>query len=68
VKIIAEMLKDAENEWGHVTWADDAHAIVASAIGAADEAVRANCAVIIDYFVRRGELRFRDLLQQAPER
>jgi hypothetical protein len=60
--ILATMLTHPENEWDYVSWKDEARAIVSRAARHTDPDVVENRAAIIDYYVGRGELDFRDLL------
>jgi hypothetical protein len=56
------MLTHPENEWDYLGWRDEARAIISSASDSQDPAVAESCAEIVDYYVRRGELDFRELL------
>jgi hypothetical protein len=61
-RILAAMLERPGNEWDHIGWRDEARAIVKLAIRSGDPAAVDSCRSIVDYYVRRGDLEFRELL------
>lgn len=67
-RILAKMLAHPENEWDHLGWRDEARSIVASAASSSDPSVAESLAAIVDFYVRRGDLDFRDLLPRAHSR
>ena len=50
------------DEWDHLGWRDQARAIVELAIRSGDPAAVDSCRSIVDYYVGRGDLEFRELL------
>ena len=64
-RILAAMLEHPENEWDHIGWRDEARAIVELAVRSGDPAAVDNCRSIVDYYVKRGELEFRELLDSS---
>ncbi len=65
-RIFVSMLAHPENEWDHFGWRDEARAIVSRVAEVDDPAVTESCAAIVDFYVRRGELDFRELLAPRP--
>jgi hypothetical protein len=61
-RILAAMLEYPENEWDHIGWRNEARAIVELAVPSGDPAAVDSCRSIVDSYVRRGELQFRELL------
>jgi hypothetical protein len=61
VRILAAMLENSENEWDHLDWKDEARTILTELSGTSDSTTTESRDAVIDYFVRRGELDFRDL-------
>jgi hypothetical protein len=66
-RILAAMLEHPENEWDHIGWRDEARAIVERAIRSGDPAAVDSCRSIVDNYVRRGELDFRELLDSSRD-
>lgn len=64
-RILAAMLAHPEREWDYVGWRDEARTIVSVAARSDDPQVTESCAAIVDYYVKRGELDFRDLLRST---
>jgi hypothetical protein len=62
-KLLADMLDRPENEWDHVGWRDEARRIVDVAVSTGDASAVENARSIVDHYVRRGELDFRELLR-----
>lgn len=67
-RVLASMLERPENEWDHIGWRDEARSIVAAAASSSDPSVVESCGAIVDFYVRRGELDFRDLLPKVRPR
>lgn len=61
-RILATMLMHPENRWDYVGWRDEARAIVSRVADSADPAVVESCSAIADFYVRHGELDFRELI------
>jgi hypothetical protein len=61
-RILDAMLQRVDTPWAHVGWSDHARAIAALALRSNDPAAVQDGQSIVDFFVRRGELEFRDLL------
>jgi len=56
------MLERADNEWDYVAWRQEAKIIAKTALDSRGEHAADQAKKIIDYYVRRGELGFRDLV------
>jgi hypothetical protein len=61
-RILAAMLENPEKEWDHIGWRDEARAIIELGVRSGDPAAVDSCRSIVDYYVRRGDLEFRELL------
>lgn len=65
VRIFAKMVERPEHEWDYVGWRDEAKAIVEAALASRDVAAAEAAATVVDFYVRRGELDFRELTRRA---
>ena len=61
-RILASILERPENEWEHIAWRDEARTIVQFAVRSGDPDAADNCRLVVDYYVRHGDLDFRQLL------
>jgi hypothetical protein len=64
-RILAAMLEHPKNEWEHIGWREEARTIVESALRSGDPTAIETCRLIIDYYVRHGDLDFRQLLDST---
>ncbi len=62
-RILASMLARTENDWDHIGWREEAKAVVIAASRSGGPSVGSSCASIVDYYVTRDALDFRELLQ-----
>lgn len=65
VRILARMLERPESEWDYIGWRDEAKSIVESALASTEPDAADYSRAIVDFYVRRGELDFRDLLRPS---
>jgi hypothetical protein len=63
--ILAAMLEHPQNEWDHLDWRDEARRVVEVAVSTGDVSALERARSIVDYYVRHGELDFRDLLRST---
>jgi hypothetical protein len=61
--LLADMLEHPENEWDHVGWREEARTIIEAAARSNEPAALEHARSIVDFYVRRGELDFRELLR-----
>ena len=66
-RVLAAMLRNPHNEWDYLGWTDEAKAIVAAADTHTNPDVADDRAAIIDFYVRRGQLDFRELVAGREE-
>jgi hypothetical protein len=64
VFIFARMVERPEHEWDYVGWRDEAKAIVEAAFASREAEAEEPAATVVDFYVRRGELDFRELTRQ----
>jgi hypothetical protein len=64
VRVFAGMVERPEHEWDYVGWRDEAKAIVEAALASGEAEAEEPAASIIDFYVRRGELDFRELTRR----
>jgi hypothetical protein len=64
VRVFARMLERPEHEWDYVGWRDEAKAIVGVALTSQEAEAEEPVTSIVDFYVRRGELDFRELIRQ----
>lgn len=62
-RVFARMIERPEREWDYVGWRDEARAVVGLAVASGDPDASEHAREIVDFYVRRGELEFRDLLR-----
>jgi hypothetical protein len=67
-RIFARMIERPENEWDYIGMRDEAKAIVAAAHATRDPDAAEHTATIVDFYVRHGELDFRDLFRDRTPR
>lgn len=60
--LLAKMLVTSDEAWSHISWRDEARAIVAAAFESGDPIAKEAAEQIVDSYVRRGELDFRSLV------
>jgi hypothetical protein len=60
VRVLAGMVERPEHEWDYVGWRDEAKAIVEAALASGEAEAEEPAASIVDFYVRRGELDFRE--------
>jgi len=65
VRIFARMIERPEREWDYVGWRDEAKAIVTAARSTGEPKAAEHAATVVDLYVRRGELDFRDLIRRS---
>jgi hypothetical protein len=65
VNVLARMLERPEHEWDFVGWRDEARAVVDAALATNAPEAAAPAAEVIDFYVSRGELDFRELTSQS---
>jgi hypothetical protein len=64
VRTFARMVERPEHEWDYVGWRDEAKAIVEAALASGQAEAEEPAATVVDFYVRRGELDFRELIRQ----
>jgi hypothetical protein len=64
VRIFAGIVERPEHEWDYVGWREEARAIVEAALGSGEAEAEEPAASIVDSYVRRGELDFRELTRR----
>jgi hypothetical protein len=64
VRVFARMVQRPEHEWDYLGWRDQAKAIVEAALASQEAEAQEPAATIVDSYVRRGELDFRELTRQ----
>jgi hypothetical protein len=64
VRIFARMVEHPEHEWDYVGWRDEAQAIVKAAFASREADAEEPAATVVDFYLRRGELDFRELTRQ----
>jgi hypothetical protein len=64
-RILAAMLRHPEDEWDYASWRDEARTVVSRAAHHADPDVIESCAAIVDFYVSRGDLDFRNLIPRT---
>jgi hypothetical protein len=64
VRIFAGMVERPEHEWDYVGWRDEAKAIVEAALASGEADAEEPAASIVDFYVRRGELDFREFTRR----
>jgi hypothetical protein len=64
VRVFARMVERPEHEWDYIGWRDEAKAIVQAALASREAEAEEPAASVIDFYVRRGELDFRELTRQ----
>jgi hypothetical protein len=64
VRIFARMVEHPEHEWDYIGWRDEAKAVVKAALGSGEAEAEEPAAAIVDFYVRRGELDFRELTRR----
>lgn len=62
ISILAMILEKSRNNWDHIGWDDEARAITKMAIASGDKDARTSAERVVDFYVKRGVLDFRDLL------
>jgi hypothetical protein len=62
IHVLAAMLAGLEVEWDYISWRDEARSIVPRTASYTDPDVVEARASIVDFYVRRGDLDFRDLI------
>lgn len=62
VRILARMIERPTREWDYLGWREHAKAVVTAAITSGDADAVERAKDIVDSFVRRGQLEFRELL------
>lgn len=67
VRVLAEMIRRPEHDWDYIGWRDEAKAIVRAAVDARPAETKSDVDSIVDFYVRRGELDFRELLPTFEE-
>jgi hypothetical protein len=64
VRVFAGMVERPEHEWDYVGWRDEAKAIVEAALASGEAEAEEPAASIVDFYVRRGELDFREFTRR----
>jgi hypothetical protein len=64
VRVLAKMVERPEHEWDYLGWRDEAKAIVEAALASQEAEAQEPAATVVDFYVRRGELDFRELTRQ----
>lgn len=68
VRILSRMLDKPADEWGYVGWLEEARAIVQAALASGIPEAIEEASSVVDFYVRHGELGFRELIRPAnPE-
>lgn len=63
VRVLAGMVEKPEREWDYLGWRSEARAIVERALSSEAFGVREPVAAVVDFYVQRGELEFRELVR-----
>jgi hypothetical protein len=64
VRVFARMVERPEHEWDYVGWRGEAKAIVEAALASGEADAEEPAASIVDFYVRRGELDFREFIRR----
>ena len=64
VRVFAGMVERPEHEWDYVGWRDEAKAIVEAALASGEAEAEEPAASIVDFYVQRGELDFREFTRR----
>ena len=64
VRIFAGIVERPEHEWDYVGWREEARTIVEAALGSREAGTEEPASSIVDFYVRRGELDFREFTRR----
>ena len=65
-RLTLKMLEDAANDWDHLGWRDPVRDVLAATSHAVDEETLTNRSAIVNYYITRGDLDFREFVPTQP--